>query len=73
MLIAMDNLVIIQNQSILCYVPIGGGGYLVWVYRFKSGDYVYSQQIAFTMLDVNVGHVILLLEGFDNKTWKYQV
>jgi hypothetical protein len=73
MLIAMDNLVIIQNQYTLCYVPIWRGGYLVRVCRFKLGDYVYLQQITFIMLDVNVGHVILLLEGFDNKTWKYHV
>lgn len=61
----MDNLVIIQNQNTLCYVPIWGGGYLVRIYRFKLGDYIYSQQITFIMLDVNVAHVILLLEGFD--------
>ena len=59
MLIAMENLAIVQYRDRLRYARIRSGAYKPQLQRFWVGDYVYLQRGAPTTLDIQADRTIL--------------
>jgi hypothetical protein len=84
MLVAFENLAIVQHKDTMRYATIRGGSYRPSICRFHVGDYVYLQHPAPMTLDVMTSRTILrvrevlasrvfMLEGHDGVVWKDHV